>query len=1512
MQINGRTRPRLRGRSISSDAAVLFFFLAFVLRATSGGPSSDEAHVLRHHSRRAITVDPRYVGFHFTAEPESVVVQADSRVLLHCRHSTTPPKTNGYLENRIEWRKDGAPLRGVRQAGRILVLSNGSLAIENVASADEGKYQCVVHVTTLQENVKTTWTFLSRRATLQLASLSEFEIQPENRSVYKGDSVVFQCVVDSQPTAAVEWFHNDRPLKMHEGISILPVSSTLEISDAQFQHKGSYHCVARNGDSSKKSQVATLEVAEDTRMAVSEPPRFVIEPQSRVVVEGQAVILECVANGWPKTNVKWLKDSSTVELGSDRIRKAGSSSLLILNVNLSDSGVYTCRASNGEESVDSSATLFVKQAPVISVKPVDEVSQETNDVEMQCEAKGVPAPIVSWYKNGEMLTSSEYFVIQNNRLNILGLVRDDQGVYECIAENDVGSAQGFAQLLVDKADTSSTETAAGLIGEPSLPSEPLGLTVVSAGSRTVNLQWDAPLKRHGNLLVYHIFFREEGSSRERTLNSSVSSVTLAHLQPDTIYLVRVAAESEMGMGKSTEEMHVRTTKEQAVPGRVQNLRAKVLSPEAIAVDWDPPSATGPEAVRYKLFYIPKQADANEKETQVLMLKTSYVLHGMEKDTEYEVRVEAEGANGAGLSSEVLTVRTLSDAPSGPPTGVRAEAVDMSSVQLRWEPPALEHRNGKITGYRLKYKTKLRGSKGNTLVVDGDIKDHTITNLDPGTSYMLRIAAVNQNGTGPYTDWIRVDTPLEEKEENQIAGAPLELRVQPGFDSIHLTWLPPRDDDIMIRGYQVGWGINVPDVELVQVGSSLRQYTITGLKPNRDYVISLRAFNRIGNGFPIYETVRTTNFGQRLTPGGGPFKNAKETTKNKHNMTPIGVRAESVSSNSIRVSWTDPNEDEHALLFNVPLFTIRYSSSSDGGGQQRYMNTSEPEHVVDGLRPNTQYEFAVRIIGSTQWSMAAVNRTQPAAPSSAPRDLTIIPTQDPNTIILNWQPPKYANGEVEEYLIYYTDRADTPDSNWLVDSVKGDRLSIQVTKLVPKTAYYFKVQARNVKGYGPLSSVSSYTPPGMGGYRTGGMGGTVGHKNGASFSFNLDLIKTNMLYVIIGLVVFIIILLSVIVACICLCRSKDSEKRRQQGYMQGRTLGGRNGKTPSGTGPDLWIRNGEGVRAGDYVESPECALSELKRLTQQHPVDSPPPRYQTLQESTSSSASKPRSFPHRVVGFREPPDEDAASTTTTLMTRSSLDSSTVVPPPPPRSILVGKANPILMTQSATAYPSEAESNGTLSRSYHQSSTSLESRQRTPQVIYTGNSRQPIAKIDFSDHGSSTYGSQTALQSGTPPPPTQLPPQPPTIEGYRTIRVPGSSSGLKSFTNMPSMQSPSHQLPIEKTAHIVRPVVVASPTNRDGKVPSVMMSHKSSENLPIGRAKAQPRVNVSSIYSPYSVACIQNTADVVDGKMSACSDAASELTPLQPSHSIEELHAQMENLDTMIDDLQALQHEFNTVN
>lgn len=80
-----------------------------------------------------------------------------------------------------------------------------------------------------------------------------------------------------------------------------------------------------------------------------------------------------------------------------------------------------------------------------------------------------------------------------------------------------------------------------------------------------------------------------------------------------------------------------------------------------------------------------------------------------------------------------------------------------------------------------------------------------------------------------------------------------------------------------------------------------------------------------------------------------------------------------------------------------------------------MNTTDTEYIFEGLKPDTQYEFIVKLANSKIWSLTVTNRTLPSPPSSPPRDLTIIGPQsekdDPTLITINWQPPKYANGEI---------------------------------------------------------------------------------------------------------------------------------------------------------------------------------------------------------------------------------------------------------------------------------------------------------------------------------------------------------------------------------------------------------------------------------------------------------------------------------------------------------------------
>lgn len=46
-------------------------------------------------------------------------------------------------------------------------------------------------------------------------------------------------------------------------------------------------------------------------------------------------------------------------------------------------------------------------------------------------------------------------------------------------------------------------------------------------------------------------------------------------------------------------------------------------------------------------------------------------------------------------------------------------------------------------------------------------------------------------------------PAEEDQADEVAPAPSELKVFAGYDSIHVSWLPPSEHSVIIQGYSVG-------------------------------------------------------------------------------------------------------------------------------------------------------------------------------------------------------------------------------------------------------------------------------------------------------------------------------------------------------------------------------------------------------------------------------------------------------------------------------------------------------------------------------------------------------------------------------------------------------------------------------------------------------------------------------------------------------------------------------------
>lgn len=83
-----------------------------------------------------------------------------------------------------------------------------------------------------------------------------------------------------------------------------------------------------------------------------------MKPKDTVAISGSKVVLECIANGFPKPRVTWLQDGSPVVLGSG-YSILGESNLLIESVSVAHAGNYTCQAKSESSKEEETVKLQV-------------------------------------------------------------------------------------------------------------------------------------------------------------------------------------------------------------------------------------------------------------------------------------------------------------------------------------------------------------------------------------------------------------------------------------------------------------------------------------------------------------------------------------------------------------------------------------------------------------------------------------------------------------------------------------------------------------------------------------------------------------------------------------------------------------------------------------------------------------------------------------------------------------------------------------------------------------------------------------------------------------------------------------------------------------------------------------------------------------------------------------------------------------------------------------------------
>ncbi|XP_062944997.1 neogenin isoform X5 [Cynocephalus volans] len=1240
-----------------------------------------------------------FTPFYFLVEPVDTLSVRGSSVILNCSAYSEPsPK--------IEWKKDGTFLNLVSDDRRQL-LPDGSLFISNVVHSkhnkpDEGYYQCVATVESLG-------TIVSRTAKLTVAGLPRFTSQPEPSSVYAGNSAILNCEVNADLVPFVRWEQNRQPLLLDNRVIKL-ASGTLVISNVTEGDGGLYRCIVESGGPPKYSDEAELKVLSDPE--VTSNLVFLKQPSSLVKVIGQSAVLPCVASGLPTPTIRWMKNEEALDTeSSERLVLLAGGSLEISDVTEDDAGTYFCIADNGNETIDTQAELTIQAQPEFRKQPTNIYAHESMDIIFECEVTGKPTPTVKWVKNGDMVIPSDYFkIVKEHNLQVLGLVKSDEGFYQCIAENDVGNAQAGAQLIILEHDvaiptlpptslTSATTDHLAPATTGPLPSAPRDVVASLVSTRFIKLTWRTPASDpHGDNLTYSVFYTKEGTARERVENTSrpgEMQVTIQNLMPATVYIFKVMAQNKHGSGESSAPLRVETQPEVQLPGPAPNIRAYATSPTSITVTWETPLSGNGEIQNYKLYYMEKGTD---KEQDVDVSSHSYTINGLKKYTDYSFRVVAYNKHGPGVSTQDVAVRTLSDVPSAAPQNLSLEVRNSKSIMIHWQPPPPATQNGQITGYKIRYRKASRKSDVTEILVTGTQLSQLIEGLDRGTEYNFRVAALTINGTGPATDWLSAETFESDLDETRVPEVPSSLHVRPLVTSIVVSWTPPENQNIVVRGYAIGYGIGSPHAQTIKVDYKQRYYTIENLDPSSHYVITLKAFNNVGEGIPLYESAVTR---PHTVPDPTPM------------MPPVGVQASILSHDTIRITWADNSLPKHQKITDSRYYTVRWKTNIPANTKYKNANATTLSYLVTGLKPNTLYEFSVMVTKgrrSSTWSMTAHGTTFELVPTSPPKDVTVVSKEGkPRTIIVNWQPPSEANGKITGYIIYYSTDVNAEIHDWVIEPVVGNRLTHQIQELTLDTPYYFKIQARNSKGMGPMSEAVQFrTPKASGsagkGSRLPDLGSDYKPPMSGSNSPHgspTSPLDSNMLLVIIVSVGVITIVVVVIIAVFCTRRTTSHQKKKRAACKSVNGSHKYKGNSKDVKPPDLWIHH-------ERLE-----LKPIDKSPDPNPVmtDTPIPR--NSQDITPVDNSMDSNIHQRRNSYRGHESEDSMST---LAGRRGMRPKMMMPfdsQPPQQSVRnTPSTDTMPASSSQTCCTDHQDPEGATSSSYLASSQEEDSGQSLP--------------------------------------------------------------------------------------------------------------------------------------------------------------------------------------------------------